>query len=405
MFSTLTSLPVRFLPILPNQAKTSHTITIPAPDFLKLVTYLSFFFLILTFYGLPLNILRDVYLTLRSFILKCRDLRRYRQATRNMDTLYPDAGPEEMAQMVDKTCIICREDMEHRGVPPPVDETPAVVAPRAGPNDTPKKLPCGHVFHFHCLRSWLERQQSCPTWYDSPSFFFACPPSLTSSPHSIAVVLSFPEIALPSPLALPQHLLRNERKRFVRLTSMPLEISDERLSESSFLKFPSPTKRMGRFPLVSLPNPLSREPSLLLSHLLNQPQPRPRLLPKSDLSPPDLEKDEHSLVPPTVPPTTLSRASLSPTSPFPQLEKRGSTPRPIRIRPLGIPPPTLELRMERILDLIRSGPRLKTWRRNSLLCGARCSGRPRSLSFRRLALYPLLQQRPRCSPSQPQRLR
>ena len=27
----------------------------------------------------------------------------------------------------------------------------------------PKKLPCGHVLHFACLRSWLERQQNCPT--------------------------------------------------------------------------------------------------------------------------------------------------------------------------------------------------------------------------------------------------
>lgn len=27
----------------------------------------------------------------------------------------------------------------------------------------PKKLPCGHILHFSCLRSWLERQQVCPT--------------------------------------------------------------------------------------------------------------------------------------------------------------------------------------------------------------------------------------------------
>lgn len=27
----------------------------------------------------------------------------------------------------------------------------------------PKKLPCGHILHFACLRSWLERQQRCPT--------------------------------------------------------------------------------------------------------------------------------------------------------------------------------------------------------------------------------------------------
>jgi len=25
-----------------------------------------------------------------------------------------------------------------------------------------KKLPCGHILHLHCLRSWLERQQICP---------------------------------------------------------------------------------------------------------------------------------------------------------------------------------------------------------------------------------------------------
>lgn len=119
-----------------------------------------------------------MYLTFRSFILKCRDLRRYKQATRNMDSLYPNATADEMLAMVDKTCIICREDMEYRGPPVAVAPEPAVdgaepaalppppppAVPRSGPNDTPKKLPCGHVFHFHCLRSWLERQQSCPTW-------------------------------------------------------------------------------------------------------------------------------------------------------------------------------------------------------------------------------------------------
>lgn len=26
-----------------------------------------------------------------------------------------------------------------------------------------KKLLCGHLFHVHCLRSWLERQHTCPT--------------------------------------------------------------------------------------------------------------------------------------------------------------------------------------------------------------------------------------------------
>lgn len=135
-------------------------------DFLKLTTYLLFFLLIVAFYGLPLNIIRDVYLTGRSFVTRLRALVRYRAATRNMDERYPDASEEEMTAMTDRTCIICREEMFVHGVsgnqgensgPNPAQQN------SDGPNTTPKKLPCGHIFHFYCLRSWLERQQSCPT--------------------------------------------------------------------------------------------------------------------------------------------------------------------------------------------------------------------------------------------------
>lgn len=126
-------------------------------DFLKLTTYLIFFIIIITFYGLPLNILRDVYITARSFVTRLRALHRYQTATRNMDQRYPNATEEELTDMTDRTCIICREEMISNGT----EESPMQ---SEGPNTTPKKLPCGHIFHFHCLRSWLERQQSCPTW-------------------------------------------------------------------------------------------------------------------------------------------------------------------------------------------------------------------------------------------------
>lgn len=134
-------------------------------DFFKLITYLVFFLYICLNYQLPLHIIRDVYVTFRSFIQKCRDLYRYRRATRNMNELYPNATTEDLSRSSDSTCIICREEMQI--VDTSMDEDNPEAAAYRGDNeqnlDQPKKLPCGHIFHFHCLRSWLERQQTCPT--------------------------------------------------------------------------------------------------------------------------------------------------------------------------------------------------------------------------------------------------
>lgn len=127
---------------------------------MKLITYLSFFAIIVFFYGLPLNMIRDVYLTARSFITRFRALSRYRTATRDMDRRYPNATEEDLTAMSDRTCIICRDEL----VSATAQQANQAPQAQAAPNTTPKKLPCGHIFHFNCLRSWLERQQSCPTW-------------------------------------------------------------------------------------------------------------------------------------------------------------------------------------------------------------------------------------------------
>lgn len=132
-----------------------------ATDFFKLVIYLAFFFILLVFYGLPIHILRDVFLTMRSFLKRISDFIKYRTATRDMNARYPDATVEDIGR--EDVCIICREEM--RPYQPPVIE-PGQTRPRANPvaeRMRPKKLPCGHVLHFSCLRSWLERQQICPT--------------------------------------------------------------------------------------------------------------------------------------------------------------------------------------------------------------------------------------------------
>ncbi|XP_062093216.1 ERAD-associated E3 ubiquitin-protein ligase HRD1B-like [Humulus lupulus] len=108
-------------------------------DLLHLSMYLCFFLVIFMNYGVPLHLIRELYETFRNFKIRVADYVRYRKITSNMNDRFPDATPEELTA-TDATCIICREEMT-----------------------TAKKLICGHLFHVHCLRSWLERQHTCPT--------------------------------------------------------------------------------------------------------------------------------------------------------------------------------------------------------------------------------------------------
>jgi len=109
--------------------------------FIKVLFYLLFIVIMVRIYSLPLFAVRPMYLTLRAFKKAFNDVIMSRRAIHNMNTWYPDATEEELAN-TDNVCIICREEMS---------------AP------TTKKLPCGHIFHKTCLRSWFQRQQTCPT--------------------------------------------------------------------------------------------------------------------------------------------------------------------------------------------------------------------------------------------------
>ncbi|KAH0949722.1 hypothetical protein HN011_001063 [Eciton burchellii] len=107
---------------------------------LKVILYVAFVTLMIKLFTLPLFALRPMYYTMRDFKKAFHDIVMSRRAIRNMNTLYPDATTEELAA-ADNVCIICREEM--------------VTAS--------KKLPCNHIFHTACLRSWFQRQQTCPT--------------------------------------------------------------------------------------------------------------------------------------------------------------------------------------------------------------------------------------------------
>jgi len=109
-------------------------------DLLHIFVYLVFFLIIMKYYGFPLHLMRDLYATIRNFRTRVADFIRYRRVTTNMNERFPDATAEELGAPGEAVCIICREEMDHA-----------------------KRLGCGHLFHASCLRSWLERQQTCPT--------------------------------------------------------------------------------------------------------------------------------------------------------------------------------------------------------------------------------------------------
>ena len=108
-------------------------------DLVHLITSSAFFFVVFSTYGIPIHLIRDIYWTFRNFQTRVSDFLRYRQISANMENRFPDATEEDL-ERVDHMCIVCREEM---------------VA-------SAKRLPCNHVFHLECLKSWLERQQNCP---------------------------------------------------------------------------------------------------------------------------------------------------------------------------------------------------------------------------------------------------
>ncbi|CAG9460179.1 unnamed protein product [Pedinophyceae sp. YPF-701] len=110
-------------------------------ELINLVLYAAFFVIVFASYGLPVHLVRALYISFLSFQRRLKRFMSYRQLTAAMDSRFADATQEDMDRC-DGTCIICRDEMS------------------AGPGA--KKLGCGHCYHLRCLRSWLEQQQTCP---------------------------------------------------------------------------------------------------------------------------------------------------------------------------------------------------------------------------------------------------
>ncbi|EPX72346.1 synviolin family ubiquitin-protein ligase Hrd1 [Schizosaccharomyces octosporus yFS286] len=128
-------------------------------DALRLLAYSILLLFQHSYVSFPLYAIRHLYISFYSLFRRLREHARYRQATRDMEAMYPSATEEQLSNS-DRTCTICREEMFHPDFPPEnIEEMEPL--PR-GLDMTPKRLPCGHILHLHCLRNWLQRQQTCP---------------------------------------------------------------------------------------------------------------------------------------------------------------------------------------------------------------------------------------------------
>ncbi|CAJ1952320.1 unnamed protein product [Cylindrotheca closterium] len=106
----------------------------------KFLFYVTFFAIVMTNYGMPINLFREVYVSFQALKSRLVAFGKYRQLMAKMSTF---ESPNQEEIDAEPICIICRDEMTiHTSV----------------------KLPgCGHIFHKSCLREWLVQQQTCPT--------------------------------------------------------------------------------------------------------------------------------------------------------------------------------------------------------------------------------------------------
>ncbi|CAF0846414.1 unnamed protein product [Rotaria sp. Silwood1] len=110
--------------------------------FIRVCLYILFMIVMMKIHTFPLFSIRPMFIAMRAFRKSCNDVIESRRAIHDLNTMYPDLTADELANVADPTCIICREDMQVQ--------------------QSIKRLGCQHIFHKNCLRSWFQRQQACP---------------------------------------------------------------------------------------------------------------------------------------------------------------------------------------------------------------------------------------------------
>ena len=104
-----------------------------------------------------------------SYCSKVAMYRTYLRVAREMSDRFPVATAEE-CDAAGGTCAICLQDLEEA-----------------------RRLPCNHVFHFQCLRQWLQRVEAndtCPMCRQPTT---AAPPATAAAPAAAAAAAAAPD--------------------------------------------------------------------------------------------------------------------------------------------------------------------------------------------------------------------
>lgn len=116
---------------------------------------------------------------------KWRTLRHYIAASAVIHDMFPTATYAQMRDYCDP-CAICYDAFSPESSPGVQGKDSALLSTAAQCilHSLTKVLPCGHLFHLHCIRRWMEHQHVCPV----------CKRELLAQPQDAAPV--YPSVPL-----------------------------------------------------------------------------------------------------------------------------------------------------------------------------------------------------------------
>ncbi|SCU80847.1 LADA_0B09846g1_1 [Lachancea dasiensis] len=100
---------------------------------------------------IPFMVIKDIVLDIFSIYQTGRLIWKTLKNNRQLDEKLPDVSEDELRLLNDKMCIVCMEDLNFLHA-----EHATTHKLKA------KRLPCNHILHLGCLKSWMERSQTCP---------------------------------------------------------------------------------------------------------------------------------------------------------------------------------------------------------------------------------------------------